>query len=297
MLFISKRRKEIEINTLSILPILWHESQKNEASCDSDQTVMARLEIDGQMLKALLPEGEPRGVDALREQWRIRYCEAKKKGPPVPDRATLYRWLGGKLPRRRESYLRLCGIFDIDPLAALVLPSGKEAAAMQFLYRCFWLGSWRQPALGFLSEFFGHHVAWPPKSIAAEYFKRQWRQEDFEHNPEEKANYYAGIEISCSNKSESSLPQVFHFAYCQPDAYAERWIEYGYIIKRDDQVALVNITGNMQNYQIPEFSRTVMAETWFGQSPVNFRIASLHDFSICVHRDAKQRTPSVRFYA
>lgn len=278
-------------------PILGRESQKNKAGCDSDETVMARLEIDGQMLKALLPAGEPRGVDALRERWRIRYCEARKKTPPVPDRATLYRWLGGTLPRQRDSYLRLCGIFDIDPFAALLLPSGKEAAAMQFLYRSFWLRSWRQPALGFLSEFFGHHVDWPPKSIAAEYFSRPWRQEDFAHNPEEKANYYAGVEISCSDKRKSGLPQVFHFAYCQPHAYARRWIAYGYIIKRSNKVELVNITGDMQSHKTPIKTQSIMAETWFGQSPVNFRIASLHDFSVCVHRDAKQRSPNVRFCA
>jgi hypothetical protein len=234
-------------------------------------------------------------VDRLLDRWQASQARNTDASKDVPDRATIYRWLNGAFPRTRDDLLRLCGFLDVDPFCMLTLPATDEAAAVRRLHSAFWLNRWEPPALSFFAEFFGHQHYWPPSQLAKQYYGRDWHTEEFGHDPEIRANYYAQIELVRLAVPDSGTPQVFHFAYQQPGLFGQRWIQYGFVERQGLLVRLLNITGQVEHYRAESGDRPSVVETWFGPSLANFRIASLHPFSMRF-KDAQEPTDlRVRF--
>jgi hypothetical protein len=257
---------------------------------------MAQIALDGDLLKYLIARRLGGGVTELLDRWNATCAEDGDDEKGAPHRATIYRWLQGSLPRRDE-LLRLSGLLDVDPFCLLALPMEDEAAAIRQIHSSFWLNRWEPAALSFLAEFFGHQHFWPPAQLAKEYFGRDWHRQEFAHEPKIRANFYAQIELRGSIPSDTGVPQVFHFAYQQPGLYGQRWIQYGFVEARGRMVRLVNITGQIERYELDTNSGCSLVETWFGPSPVNFRIASLHPFSIQVRNTEEETKLRVRFSA
>lgn len=234
---------------------------------------MQKLGVDTDLAKQSLSRRFGGHVNDLLTAWD----SFKNVGRRTPDRATIFRWLSGSLPRHREDFLSLCGLLDVDPMAILSLPPGEEAAALQHISRSFWLNRWTQPALGFLSEFYGHHSDWPPAPLAKRYFCRPWHIEEFAHPATGNVNYYAALNLSASPFVRG---QAFHFAYSEPAVALKRWIQYGFVERRERRVRLLSISGRTGQYEAATEGEPCLVETWFGPSPCLFRVASLHPFAL-----------------
>ena len=256
---------------------------------------MSGITLNSELLKRLYAE-YPGGLRALRDRWFEKYCNTSRDPARLPDRATFYRWRNGELPGSPHQLMRLCGLLDADPLSVLSFPSGEEAPVIQRIYRSFWSNQWGElRTLSFLPEFFGHHTSWPPQAIAAHFYNRTWSLQEFSHDPNIKSNFYPRIEINGDTRVHEKLPQVFHFAYRQPSVFAKRWIQYGYVSRYLNSVMLVNITGDIQRYEAPSVKHPTNVETWFGPGHADFRVASLHTFSLSVQFDGVDNGLKVRF--
>lgn len=254
---------------------------------------MAEISLNGRLLRDLIAIRFKRGVSDLIEAWEASESPA---GKTVPHRATVYRWQQGQIPRREE-LLRLCALLDVDPFSLLALPEADEADAIRRLHSSFWLDRWDPSALSFLAEFFGHQTDWPPTLMAKTYYGRAWFTKEIEHDANHRVNYYAQIEVTSAQDHRREIPQVFHFAYQQPGAFGHRWIQYGFVERLRTSVRLVNIKGEMERYAARAMNDPTLVETWFGPSFTNFRIASLHDFSITLRSSEVDTAERVRFSA
>ncbi len=253
---------------------------------------MEPVSLNGTLLEQLI-EGEFSGkVERFLDHWEAAHSKIISK---PPDRSSIYRWMKGQLPRSSQSFLSLCGLLDVDPFAMLSVNEDKLSSTIPELLNAVQLRQWRQPALGFFTDFFGRQTSWPPRSISEDYFSRSWSMEDFEHDPEHRDNYYPTIVIGGSEQIHLHKPQVFHFAFRSPDLFGKRWLQYGFVERCGKQVRLVHINGHVERYETEDISNLSHVETWFGAGAAIFRIASLHPFSLKV--TDKQTNACVRFPA
>ncbi|WP_417455904.1 hypothetical protein [Kordiimonas sp.] len=252
---------------------------------------MAAICLNGTLLKTLVADHYPKRVPGLLDAWAT--SERKILSTP-PDRATIYRWMNGQLPRTAGDLLSLCSLLDIDPFSILTAKDGGISDAIHWLLTSVQLRQWRQPSLSFLADLFGRQQAWPPSSLAEDYYGRPWHIEEFEHDPTKQALYYACIELSAP-ANMPSIPQVFHFAFCNPGVFGERWLQYGFVERYKNTVRLVHINGHTETCEAGTSSEPSRIETWFGPGHAVFRVASLHPF----HLKIKETTcsPYLRFPA
>ena len=239
---------------------------------------MAAICLNGTLLKTLVADRYPKRVPGLLDAWAT--SERKVLSNP-PDRATIYRWMNGQLPRTACDLLSLCSLLDIDPFSILTAKDGSISDAIHWLLSSVQLRQWRQPSLSFLTDLFGRQQAWPPSSLAEDYYGRPWHIEEFEHDPTKRALYYASIELSAP-ENRPSTPQVFHFAFCNPGVFGERWLQYGFVERYQNTVRLVHINGHTETYEADTLDEPSKVETWFGPGPAVFRVASLHRFDLVV---------------
>jgi hypothetical protein len=187
-------------------------------------------------------------------------------------------------------------LLDIDPFCLLKLQEGRETATILRLILAFWLDRWEPNALSFMREFFGHQTTWPPVDIAWRHYGRTWHCEEITYTPGKRSNYYAQIEIAPSKRVDGVLPRVWHFAYQHTELFRGAWIQYGFVERCGQSVRLISINGQFERYEADTDAYTLV-ETWFGPSPVKFRVASVHPFSMRVREREVQTAKRVRFNA
>lgn len=92
-------------------------------------------------------------------------------------------------------------------------------------------------------------------------------------------------------------PQAFHFAFRQPGWFADRWLDYGFVVRTGREVRLLHINGKSESYKTRSLEEPTYVETFFGPSTVEFCIASLHPFTHCVDPVETCSDSRVRFQA
>jgi len=88
---------------------------------------------------------------------------------------------------------------------------------------------------------------------------------------------------------------VWHFAFKAKNPAFDLWTPYGFIEWREDSLALFHYRGHNTMVNVPHRSEAFVAETWFGEGPAEFRVASLHDSELSLDRNAHSPLPCVRF--
>ncbi|QDZ00113.1 hypothetical protein FQ775_06805 [Nitratireductor mangrovi] len=256
---------------------------------------MGVVGLKGELLKDLLEAQRRSGGNDLAALWdRVPGGAAKEEPPPSPDNATVYRWIQGQLPRKK-SFMRLCAVLDVDPLALLTARDGDMDRAIEHLLSSFQLEHWHNPALSFLKDFFGRQKSWPPAAFARQWYGRDWIEQDFEHEASSKRNYYATVEIAGCGPVFSERPQICHFAFRIPGFFRNRWLEFGIVERHGRQVRLFHINGHVDSYVAEDPSDPSLVEMWFGPGPAVFRVASLHAFSSRVTGESRPDQVKVRF--
>lgn len=255
---------------------------------------MAKLEVDGALLRGIIGTRFQRGVDQLLEEWDARQDNFCKKRPP--DRSTIYRWLNGGLPHSSHGLLTLCGLLDVDPFCVLQLESQEERnKAVEVLTLSYMHENWDQPALAYIKDFLGRQAIWPPRKLSTAFFGREWFTEDFEHDPAIRADYYCLIELRSREGRQLKVPHVFHFSFRHPTLFGGRWLQYGIVIKTARSVTLLHINGYSDSYELCN-ANLARVETRFGSGPAVFRVASLHDFALEIKGEDSSQ-PKVQFPA
>jgi len=233
-----------------------------------------RIQLDCRLVGELIEERG--GVSVFLDQWDSRSSDAHER----LSRATVYRWMNGEsVPKNRELFLRLAGALDVDSFALVTVLEGDILAAadevLRIVQNSYGAPSWLQ----FVHGFFGRHIAWPPEELAAVYFGRPWYVQEFSHDPDIRANYYATVLLCHALKPPDRRPQVLHFAYKHPSLFHARWLQYGLVRVCGASGALHHISGYTAQLELTAPDEPIRVETWFGPGAALFRIASLHPFS------------------
>ena len=231
------------------------------------------VKLDGVLLKALVATRYHDGVTGLLRDWVAL--------DRPPDRATVYRWLDGGFPRGQAHYLQLCKLLDVDPFCLLQPGRDDPIGTANRLIYAFQNDHWKpRAAITFIKSFMGRQPAWPPADIAQTHFCRPWHTVDFEHKGNKSE--YAVIRLESPRQTQAARPQVFHFAFRHHSYFGGRWLQYGLVIRGDADVRLVHINGHIQRYAVHEPVEPTHVETYFGDGPAIFRVASLHSFTLDV---------------
>jgi hypothetical protein len=248
---------------------------------------MESVRLDGELLRALLQSRLPSGIPELLARWDPNASL---------HRSTVYRWLKGSLPQSTGDMLRLCSILDVDPFA-LVVPSGTDfmASAHSLVYS-YQNDHWK-PALAFMKSFLGRRPEWPPQGLAKTHFAREWHVAEITHEASTEVNVFATFAIESGSEHHDSHPHVCHFAYRSPASFGGRWLHYGYVQQRADEVKLAHIGGHFESYRKASANEPACVQTFFGPSLAQFRVASLHPFRISRQTIVDPASPRVRFPA
>lgn len=206
------------------------------------------------------------------------------------------RWLRGEvLPGSKERLLCLAGALDLDPCALWNFDPSTFPALCDGILAVARGGRWHhwKPAFGFLHQLVRPSVNWPPLGIAKEYFGRSWVIEEREYAPKEHRDLFQPFLIEAAG-DPSGTNQIWHFAW-RPRTGA-RWQPYGFVQLMDLTARLFAFSGATASEVLPPGSRRrFCVETWLGRGPAQFRIASLHPFTLTSPATSDNCAARVRF--
>jgi hypothetical protein len=248
-----------------------------------------RVRLNGELLRDLIEAAG--GIGAVQEKWSLSSPDGDDG--EVPSEATLYRWMKGGLPKSSEALMGLAAALDVDPFALLTVPKEEMREAIDELLELVQRVSLPAP-LSFAKGFFGRQRDWPPRVFATQHYGREWQTREFVHDPAVARNFYQSIELRGSGAGPGRV-QVFHFAYRQKHLFAERWLQYGSVVRSDGAALLWHINGHREERRLRTLDEPAVAETWFGPAAVDFRVSSLHPFALAVPAASPPDQPPMRF--
>ena len=210
-------------------------------------------------------------------------ARAWPRGLVPPNRSTILRWVRGEtLPRGRDDLLGLAGALDLDPFALWRINATTFTTLCERMFAASLTGSWPRllPALSFLDGFVRSSRDWPAAPFARRYFGRDWVAADHRHASPDGQDYFKAFALEPGAPPDAGVDQVWHFAWrpAPPDA----WRPYGFVRRTESELRLYAFSGNTATAAIAEgapYPRCCV-ETWIGRGPAEFRIASLHQFSM-----------------
>lgn len=218
------------------------------------------------------------GVENFVSNWGVQIAEGRILGGRVKDSATIYRWLNNGLPANSDDVFGFFGALDLDPIAVLDVEKSGILKNFQKIRLAFQFG--RKSQLAPLNEMFYPGPFWPSNALAERYYGRKWSTIEFAHEPNGVRNVYALLKLRIANSVLEYLPIAIHIAYRRKAAVDKMWRPYGSIIRINNQTRLLSESGDFQEKLDQEDFRLVRAETYFGPSPVEFKLASLHSFAM-----------------
>ena len=192
---------------------------------------------------------------------------------------TIYAWLKHGLPTSKDTMFKFCGALDVDPIAALDFDREDIRRNVGRLRRSFMLGGLNAGGFRPLFDLYRPSPGWPDKGLARNYYRRDWTVFSFQHHAVDIKNTYATIRVSASDDLPANWPRAYHIAYRRKSNADGLWRPYGSVVSRQDEAILVHENGDVQQMTFPARSRHKLSfQTYFGPSPVQFRVASFHPF-------------------
>ena len=139
---------------------------------------------------------------------------------------------------------------------------------------------------------------WPPSQFSQSVYGRNWTFDGFRHAGSEGSEFYERIIID-SPRQDFDLPRIWHFAskhiaepICEGAAFGN-WVPYGFVERSGGFLRLFHLDGRNTSIPIAQDSTRFIVETRLGLVPADFRIASVHYFTM--ERTNEANLPFVRF--
>jgi hypothetical protein len=223
------------------------------------------------------------GVDELASKWEG--LVATRPGfPSARGRASIYRWLDDGVPTRGADaglhVFGLCALLDVDLLSIFDYERNgyfsKFAKLRQLIYA-------RASSIGGLATFMAMYRPgdnWPSDAIASACYGRRWFAYQFTNEDAWQSNDYVLVKVRFAEKV-GGQPRAAHVAYRRVRVPDTMWRYYGTVIAVDGHLELYNESGGHQRMQQVD-EEEIRFRTYYGGRPVEWRVASLHDFSVAL---------------
>jgi hypothetical protein len=192
--------------------------------------------------------------------------------------------------------LELAGAFDLDPFGLFERTEHGYAVLCRVIATEIGVKrtSRLTAGLDWIHDFIAPSEEWPPQQISRRYFHRDWKCTDFFHRADKNRNYFQRLDI-ISEPGKFGEPQIWHFAFKVPNATFPVWTPYGFVERRNEEIALYHYRGGYCDcVSIATDAREFAVETWFGLGAAQFRAASLHSFKLALGEKRDGRS-CVRF--
>jgi len=220
--------------------------------------------------------------DVFAAVWEERITQ-RTTGTKV-SRSTLYRWLADGVPSltngSHHRFFTLCGLLDVDPLSIFDFHRNGYFSEFGRLRQLIYYGRKALGGIATVIDMYRPNDVWPSEAIAHEYFGHGWRANHLTNKNDWNNATYILLETRFSN-CQSRQPRGVHIAYrrCVTPMVDTMWRYYGTVLAIDGRIELYSESGAFQ--ETPQANNgEIQFRTYFGGRPVEWRIASLHEFSM-----------------
>lgn len=251
--------------------------------------------VDKEAVSRLIAERHG-GIDAFLVHWEDMIARRIQSRGRARDRATVYRWLSGGIPSRKDDVFAFAAALDVDPVGLMALT--RELIEKRFPQERLSLQKrliGDSPLKPFHALYFPGWK-WPDPSLARGYFGRDWTIREHLYEPGEVKNIYAAFRMTATGEAALRLPRVYHFAYRRKNALDGLWRPYGAVVVKVGKAILVHENGDFQERPHAPDGFEIVAETFFGPSAVEFRVGCIHKFELAVEAPSSAIEP-LRFVA
>jgi hypothetical protein len=205
--------------------------------------------------------------------------------PPAPSRSTIYKWITEGFPSietgpSRYQLLAFCAQLDADPLALFDYQRNGYFSRFAKLRTALQRGAGALGALAPLLDLYRPDEEWPCSGLAHWIWQKPWSYRTFDNLGEHNSTSYARINIHF-NEQTGGDPRAVHLAYRRWNVKQidPMWRFYGTVIAIGDNLELYTEGGIHQKMHRAS-DDVISFRTYFGGRPVEFKLASLHSFSI-----------------
>ncbi|MFT6435121.1 MAG: hypothetical protein ACJAVI_003172 [Candidatus Azotimanducaceae bacterium] len=221
----------------------------------------------------------PKAIDGLVGDWAARFEQDPNFARPR-TRSAIYAWLNNGAPSETDAVLGLAAILDTDLLTIFDFERNGYfndfSSLREQIYFYIVGGGKFQSILDLMAP----RRVWPNDGLARRFYGRPWILEEFEHRADGKINEYADIQIDFPDSTRFS-PRCIHIAYRRAKSRDKLWRYYGTVQKFRGKTRLFSESGAYVEQVEPEpTDQGFVFKTYYGATPVEFRVASLHEFEI-----------------
>ena len=232
------------------------------------------------------------GIANFADEWRDPESTEESPDPRGRSMKTIYAWLKNGLPSKHDTLFRFFGAIDVDPMAALDFDQCYQQRTFGRLRRAFMLGGASAGGFRPLFDLYRPSAGWPDSGLSRSYFSRDWTSFDFSHTATDITNTYATITIKGTDSAPVWWPRAFHIAYRRRANADGLWRPFGTVVSREGEAILLHENGDLQQMAIATHGdHEIRFQTYFGPSPAEFRLVSLHPFSGQVQPRPDAATP------
>lgn len=219
--------------------------------------------------------------DLLAAAWEV-HADQQGNGPTAPSRSTLYRWVADGVPTLNDGsdhrFFTLCGLLDVDPLAIFDFQRNGYFSKFARLRQLVYYGRKSLGSIANLLDMYRPADVWPSETIAQNCFGHGWRAHHLTNREDWNNSNYILLRSSFSNRRHRH-PRAVHIAYRRFDVPDTMWRYYGTVLAIAQRIELYSESGTFQ--EVPQVNEgEIQFRTYFGGRPVEWRIASLHEFSL-----------------
>ncbi|MEO1700617.1 MAG: hypothetical protein AAFR71_01085 [Pseudomonadota bacterium] len=216
-------------------------------------------------------------VRRLADAWTIQF------GEDTVTTDAIYYWLRtGKPPGSFVQLMRLSQLLGLDPTCLFKSNPQLKAAHIDKLLRAAITKVFHVSLLSDdFFDVFGPQSMWPNNPKLQALGLDRWYARDFRHDGS-RLNYYQTVELK---PTTTERPVVWYFAYCPIPS--DVWRVYGSVQTDANGTTSLNNFYKSGLFTSHRFSDgTIDVSTLFGGSACDFRVVSMHPFSLqLVDRD------------
>jgi hypothetical protein len=215
------------------------------------------------------------GLDSLVGAWEALSEDDEDYVRPK-QKSSIYRWLQKGIPTRGEEILAICGLVDVDPLSVFDYHKNGYFDEFASIRRNIQLGLHMVGALAPIYNLYRPGPHWPADVLSKRYWSRPWFSKEFSNTSGTPDSGYALVGANFK-EAVDDRPRAIHIAYRRIGSRDTMWRYYGVVISINNILQLYSEGGDFQ--EMPNINPNCIAfRTYLGERPVEFRVASLHDF-------------------
>jgi len=234
-----------------------------------------------QKLTAALIHNIYGGFEALSADWEDRSREQPQFPHPI-QRTSCYRWLQKGVPTKKEGpnlqFFGFCALLDVDPLAIFDYERNGYFSKFAKIRQMIYYGQRAMGGLAPLLEMYRPGDVWPSDEIARICYRHPWFAHEFTNSADWSSSDYLLVKIKFSQPIQLT-PRAVHIAYRRVGVPDTMWRYYGTVLAIERKLELYNESGDYQFMEQVEDDE-IRFRTYFGGRPVEWRIVSLHEFSV-----------------